>query len=175
MAYGDWIGKDARVWVASEWNPHHGETGYVVDRTRTGIVVHLSSDPDHVDRAFSAWDLEDITPYPEGDPEGERLQEIGKGVIDDLLRARGEGERMSHTPGAWEVRLDSRVGSQHDTYSVHTPGGRVIAAVRDGFGEEEANARLIAASPTMYDYLCELAEAGDERAQAITRGINATA
>lgn len=88
MAYGDWLNKDARVFVNDEWNPHHGDTGHIVDRAASGVVVHLSKDPDHIDRTFSAWSLEDITPYPEGDPEGERLQEIGSEVIDGLLNER---------------------------------------------------------------------------------------
>ena len=91
MSYGDWLSKGARVFVNDEYNPHHGDTGYVVDRTASGgVVVHLSKDPEHIDRTFSAWSLEDITPYPEGDTEGERLQEIGNEVIEDLL-----GERKS--------------------------------------------------------------------------------
>lgn len=89
MSYGDWLNKGARVFVNDEDNPHHGDTGHVVDRGAAGgIVVHLSKDSDNIDRTFSAWSLEDITPYPEGDPEGERLQAIGNEVIEDLLSER---------------------------------------------------------------------------------------
>lgn len=51
-----------------------------------------------------------------------------------------------------------------------------IAAVLfhdDAYGETPANARLIAASPTMYDYLVERAQSGDARAASIVEAINA--
>lgn len=54
-----------------------------------------------------------------------------------------------------------------DMHNRTAPERAAIAA------EESANARLIAASPTMADYLRELAGAGDTRAAAILESIDA--
>lgn len=49
-----------------------------------------------------------------------------------------------------------------------------LAEVRDcGSGGVEANARLIAAAPTMHEYIARRAEAGDNEAKKILESINA--
>ena len=49
--------------------------------------------------------------------------------------------------------------------------GIAICADFPGDGEVEANARLIAASPTMYEYINKLANNGDENAASIIANI----
>lgn len=75
-----------RVFVSSV-----GETGTLVGRTSYGgCVVHLHGDPEHIDRTFSRFDVEPIEPYPEGHPEGERLQRAGERIVSEVLGgARG--------------------------------------------------------------------------------------
>jgi hypothetical protein len=63
-----------------------GRTGELKGRTMyEGCVVHLDEDPEHIDRAYSSFDVESIEPYPEGHPEGERLMEIGRRIIEEKL------------------------------------------------------------------------------------------
>lgn len=59
-------------------------------------------------------------------------------------------------------------------------GGELVARVSAGYAPDrrlkkdlEANARLIAASPRMYDFIAERADAGDIEAAAILGGIHA--
>ena len=49
--------------------------------------------------------------------------------------------------------------------------GIAICVDFPGDGEVEANARLIAASPTMYEYINKLANNGDENAASIIANI----
>ena len=49
--------------------------------------------------------------------------------------------------------------------------GIAICADFPGDGNVEANARLIAASPTMYEYINKLANNGDENAASIIANI----
>ena len=63
---------------------------------------------------------------------------------------------MKHTPGPWEVKDWALKGG-------------------DGsfdFGQNDANARLIAASPTMFDFILRKAYDGDEDARRIVGGID---
>lgn len=63
-----------------------------------------------------------------------------------------------HTPGPWKVNADGRVGA-------HMPSHPVIAFVRGypGSTEAEANARLIAAAPALFEALDALLRMVDEQ------------
>ena len=73
-----------------------------------------------------------------------------------------------HTPGPWVAQKDGYAVLSED-WLIGTPGGRpdevAVCSKRD--------AALIAASPTMYDYLVERAQSGDARAASIVEAINA--
>ena len=92
--------------------------------------------------------------------------------------ARGEAQaitevpastRPAHTPGPWDVEPK---GSRH---FVDGADGLTVAYLdRAGVRERseiEANARLIAAAPTMFDYLTLLALRGDNEAHEIIKKI----
>lgn len=74
-----------------------------------------------------------------------------------------------HTPGPWDVEPK---GSRH---FVDGADGLTVAYLdRAGVRERaeiEANARLIAAAPTMFDYLTLLALRGDNEAHEIIKKI----
>lgn len=84
----------------------------------------------------------------------------------------------AHTPAPWIADLGEayRVRAQQDGGQVaimmNLKGRHGLAGRRSG-DEVAANARLIAASPTMYDYLVECAQSGDARAASIVEAINA--
>ena len=85
-------------------------------------------------------------------------------------------EKAAHPPGPWKFgkELTARSGEWLVSFDAGSKGrGIAIAETRAGSGNEEANARLIAASPTMYDYLVERAQSGDARAASIVEAINA--
>ena len=85
-------------------------------------------------------------------------------------------QKAAHTPGPWKFgkELTARSGEWLVSFDAGSKGrGIAIAETRAGSGNEEANARLIAASPTMYDYLVERAQSGDARAASIVEAINA--
>lgn len=73
----------------------------------------------------------------------------------------------THTPGPWRV-VDVPGEASHivnvDNFTI----------VRQGYVSDmdTANARLIAAAPTMHDYIAKRAAAGDEEAGKILGGIN---
>ena len=70
-----------------------------------------------------------------------------------------------HTEGPWEA-LESRVQVSADLHITNVVSANLTHA------EDIANARLIAAAPTMYDYLTRLAEGGDNEAHEIIKGID---
>lgn len=77
------------------------------------------------------------------------------------------------TPGPWNCNRSSASG--YDIVCSENSPTDVCVISRRGktTGEIDANARLIAASPTMYDYLVERAQSGDARAASIVEAINA--
>ena len=87
-------------------------------------------------------------------------------------------QEAAHTPAPWIADLGEayRVRAQQDGGQVaimmNLKGQHGLAGRRSG-DEVAANARLIAASPTMYDYLVERAQSGDARAASIVEAINA--
>jgi len=85
-----------------------------------------------------------------------------------------------HTPGPWTVQDMSKVSRPRNKglgwWRIRTAKGDLIAdcravGLRITDAEIVANARLIAASPKMYDYINEKAKAGDEDAQKIINSI----
>jgi hypothetical protein len=77
-----------------------------------------------------------------------------------------------HTPGPWEVETGH---PEHDLILAND-GREIIAEVwvrfGDGKGEDQANARLIASSPTLYAYALRQADAGDVDAQKMLDSLN---
>ncbi|MCS7821924.1 hypothetical protein N0019_26590 [Pseudomonas aeruginosa] len=83
--------------------------------------------------------------------------------------------KQSHTPGPWEIERYSdgliqivggiRAVSDHEEHVT-----TVVEAVTRG---DEANARLMAASPRMYDFIARLAADGDNEAAEILESIHA--
>ena len=81
-----------------------------------------------------------------------------------------------HTPGPWVV-----VGNLTKYVEARLVGGLIqeVAAcgptmADEGYGQQqEANARLIAAAPTMHEYIAKRADAGDNEAKQILESINA--
>ena len=87
-------------------------------------------------------------------------------------------QKAAHTPGPWLIEWNAAQGGEGHYIKDSKDMGELsrIAAVLfhdDADGETRANARLIAASPTMYDYLVERAQSGDARAASIVEAINA--
>ena len=98
-------------------------------------------------------------------------------------------QKAAHTAGPWSLTtVPTSAGSCHKIgpFPARRPGGAPTFAcvyadgIRIGIDDEmphaielAANARLIAASPTMYDYLVERAQSGDARAASIVEAINA--
>ena len=85
--------------------------------------------------------------------------------------------RPAHTPGPWSE-------DSGEALNVRAPHGGIVAQLhhlkgRHGMGgrlpdgEAVANARLIAASPTMYSYIAERAAVGDKEAAIILESIHA--
>ena len=83
------------------------------------------------------------------------------------------------TPGPWRAATEYLYTEDGtDCISVFSTGlpeaeKRPARAQGDNAEQARANARLIAASPAMYDYLFELATSGDNKAASILAGINA--
>ena len=69
-----------------------------------------------------------------------------------------------HTPGPWINDGDGIVWSESN------PIYGWIADCRNG--PQDANARLIAAAPLMYDFVASAAAGGDNKALAIMEAIN---
>ena len=74
-------------------------------------------------------------------------------------------QKAAHTPAPWLIEWNAAQGGEGHYIKDSQDTGELsrIAAVLfhdDTDGETRANARLIAASPTMYDYLVERAQSG---------------
>ena len=87
-------------------------------------------------------------------------------------------QKAAHTPAPWQIEWNAAQSGEGHYITDSNDMGELsrIAAVLfhdDADGETRANARLIAASPTMYDYLVERAQSGDARAASIVEAINA--
>ena len=81
-------------------------------------------------------------------------------------------QKAAHTPAPWHFKKLAMHDGGHVVMFTAQNGQRTHRL--DCAGEfKEADARLIAASPTMYDYLVERAQSGDARAASIVEAINA--
>jgi hypothetical protein len=84
-----------------------------------------------------------------------------------------------HTPGPWELNDNFFNGITVIEQDDHQIIARVVPlyhkyrTVEEAEPELEANAHLIAASPTMYDYIKRRADDGDAEAQRIVEAIDA--
>lgn len=76
-----------------------------------------------------------------------------------------------HTPGPWRVSAASLDGMK----PVMAQGGGIVALVSTLSSKCELDARLIAASPALYDFAAKCAAFGDVEAQAILETIDAIA
>ncbi len=81
-------------------------------------------------------------------------------------------ESGAHTPAPWTI-IDG-----HQNRGIYGPDGDCVAEVHwwimEHAEEAKANARLIAASPTMHQYIAQRAAAGDGEALDIMEAINAS-
>lgn len=75
--------------------------------------------------------------------------------------------KQTFTPGPWETSSNAK--GQWDVCM--EDAGDMIADL-SGCDNQEANARLIAAAPTMYSYVATQAANGDTNALAILESIN---
>ena len=84
-----------------------------------------------------------------------------------------------HTPGKWEARWSGSFNS----IIVESKGAGIVAVISGRVDDEDeivrlldteqgANARLVAASPTMYSYIQEKAGEGDKKAQEIIKSLD---
>ena len=81
-------------------------------------------------------------------------------------------QKAAHTPAPWHFKKLATHDGGHVVMFTAQNGQRTHRL--DFLGEfKEADACLIAASPTMYDYLVERAQSGDARAASIVEAINA--
>ena len=71
--------------------------------------------------------------------------------------------KSRHTQGPWSYNEESpnRVTAPEGDTVAATYGGMV------GIEEQVSNTRLIAAAPTMYEYIARMASEGDQQAQTI--------
>ena len=77
---------------------------------------------------------------------------------------------MTHTPRPWRTEPEPQL---HNDWVVLDNDNTYIAYIPEvTTAEERANARLIAASPTMYEYIKSRAREGDEDALDILEEIN---
>lgn len=62
---------------------------------------------------------------------------------------------MKHTPGPWTVRKTDRpfYSSIGGAYFIHGPEKEYVARLTDEAGDREANARLIAAAPELFEVI----------------------
>lgn len=82
---------------------------------------------------------------------------------------------MTHTPGPWIILLSPKWETRYIQQENKTGSAAIIATIPSSSrsdDEQDANMRLIAASPTMYDYIYKQARSGDIEAQAILKTLD---
>lgn len=79
-------------------------------------------------------------------------------------------KQSKHTPGPWSYAIE---GDEITINCGDIYGAATMPQDNEDFPkyEQAANARLIAASPEMYDFILERAQAGDKEAQSIISDI----
>ena len=85
-------------------------------------------------------------------------------------------EGGTHTPGPWSFDYGTVPPDGPGTYAdIYVDGGdTIIAHFNNQIVEGRATARLIAASPTMYDFISRRAAEGDAEARKIMEAIDAS-
>lgn len=76
-----------------------------------------------------------------------------------------------HTPRPWLVKPVAAPMSHNGDIGIVTAKGALIAVALLERGRAAANARLIAASPLMYEYIAKRAKEGDDDAASIIAAI----
>jgi hypothetical protein len=85
-----------------------------------------------------------------------------------------------HTRGPWRLALSDEGDIGYDESDIayveseDVDGNGLYVIARCNGPDRNGNARLIAAAPTMHDYIAKRAAAGDEEAAQILGGINGT-
>lgn len=99
----------------------------------------------------------------------------GSVTIGDEQEAQRGGE-TGHTPGPWNVESDRQPNAITIRFDDGVNASYVAtlypACLCEEHGNHYANARLIAACPTMYDYIKVRAQNGDNDAQKIIGTID---
>ena len=102
---------------------------------------------------------------------------VGMTRSSNMVMVPDEGGRASFTPGPWNLHSGYLIRKCDD--EVCAPIAEMRAPYRHGIGlvkgeqEQWHNARLIAASPTMAEYIQRKADEGDTEAQAIMETVHA--
>lgn len=72
----------------------------------------------------------------------------------DVKNTAAPTPSAGHTPGPWTVGANSNAGCADQRIEIHARNGGACVASHLGDGPEaEANARLIASSPALYEYV----------------------
>lgn len=88
--------------------------------------------------------------------------------------------KYSHTPGPWEMDSEACFISQHGDVLLMVGQVRGWGWLHRKYGEKEAfeiqkaNGKLMAAAPTMYEYISEMAAIGDDKAIELLKYIDGT-
>lgn len=96
--------------------------------------------------------------------------------IIEELKKDGKMTEQKHTPGQWVINYNGRIYAEptkDDKYNQCICKFLWSSFKEFNEGNNAANARLIAESPTMYSYIEERANAGDMKAREIISKINA--
>ena len=81
----------------------------------------------------------------------------------------------AHTPGPWHIVVRASINGARIASSDGTVIGGVSAAADKPLDQKRADVRLIAAAPTMFDYIAARSAAGDPEATQIMESLKATA
>jgi hypothetical protein len=82
------------------------------------------------------------------------------------------GNEIKHTPGPW-ITNDLSIEAEDRNAGPHTWVATCDSRGVNDRQDDEANAKLIAACPTMYGFISEKASAGDAEAKKILESIHA--
>ena len=103
------------------------------------------------------------------------LNEGGSSADADTHRDAETPVVPGHTPGPWRVATDNAVAGPEDGFNPIGACGCCNSPwmMADDKATQEADARLIAAAPRMFDYIAIRAAAGDTEATQIMESLNA--
>jgi hypothetical protein len=96
----------------------------------------------------------------------------------NVARVAEKVTECSHTPGPWVIGDRAKAENPLMVYCDDSLGSRVADCSTSGHGishdRDYANARLIAAAPTMFDYVKNRAALGCSEAQKLLESIHAS-